>query len=148
MRRARTWGWARMRRYDDPYNDLGPSSPHQSCPDCIIAMRGYDFREGQAAPLTRVCEHVRWRGRWTRKLRTPSEMHRPFVLHMALKDRWVQAEVNELLERRLSPNPLVAIHKYPGADHAFARIGGKTYTKPEADRALALTLKFFKQHLG
>src|SRR5258708_37553394 len=28
MRRARTWGWARMRRYDDPYNDLGPSSPH------------------------------------------------------------------------------------------------------------------------
>jgi hypothetical protein len=26
--------------------DLGPSSPHQSCPDCIIAMRGYDFREG------------------------------------------------------------------------------------------------------
>jgi hypothetical protein len=47
MRRARPWGWARMRRYDDPYNDLGPSSPHQSCPDCIIAMRGYDFREGQ-----------------------------------------------------------------------------------------------------
>jgi hypothetical protein len=36
-----------MRRYDDPYNDLGPSSPHQSCPDCIIATRGYDFREGQ-----------------------------------------------------------------------------------------------------
>jgi carboxymethylenebutenolidase len=32
---------------------------------------------------------------------------------MALKDRWVQAEVNELLERRLSPNPLVTIHKYP-----------------------------------
>jgi hypothetical protein len=26
-----------MRRYDDPYNDLGPSLPHQSCPDCIIA---------------------------------------------------------------------------------------------------------------
>src|SRR5947207_4656523 len=47
MRRARTWGWARMRRYDDPYNDLGPSSPHQSCPDCIIATRGYDFREEQ-----------------------------------------------------------------------------------------------------
>ena len=35
---------------------------------------------------------------------------------MVLKDRWVQAEVNELLERRLSPNPLVTIHKYLGAD--------------------------------
>jgi hypothetical protein len=41
-----------MRRYDDPYNDLGPSSPHQSCPDCIIDMRGYDFREGQVVPRT------------------------------------------------------------------------------------------------
>ena len=64
-----------------------------------------------------------------------------------MKDRWVQAEVNELLERRLAPNPLVAIHKYPNADHAFARIGGLTYSKPEADRALALTLDFFRQHL-
>ena len=67
---------------------------------------------------------------------------------MALKDRWVQAEVNELLERRLSPNPLVTIHKYPGADHAFARKGGKTYSKSEADRALGLTLEFFRKHLG
>ena len=48
----------------------------------------------------------------------------------------------------LSPNPLVTIHKYPGADHAFARHGGKTYSKPEAERALALTLAFFEQHLG
>lgn len=65
-----------------------------------------------------------------------------------MKDRWVQAEVNELLERRLSPNLLVTIHKYPDADHTFARFGGRTYSKPEADRALALTLDFFKTHLG
>jgi carboxymethylenebutenolidase len=75
-------------------------------------------------------------------------LHRPFVLHMAMKDRWVQAEVNDMLERRLSPNPLVTIHKYPGADHAFARHGGKTYSKPEADRALGLTVDFFKKHLA
>ena len=30
---------------------------------------------------------------------------------------------------------------------AFARHGGKTYSKPEADRALALTLAFFRRHL-
>jgi len=64
-----------------------------------------------------------------------------------MKDRWVQAEVNDLLERRLSPSPLVQIHKYLNADHAFARHGGKTYSKPEADRALALTLAFFRRHL-
>jgi carboxymethylenebutenolidase len=81
-------------------------------------------------------------------IREASNLKRPFVLHMAMKDRWVQAEVNELLERRLSPNPLVTIHKYPGADHAFARHGGRTYSKPEADRALALSVDFFNQHLG
>jgi carboxymethylenebutenolidase len=81
-------------------------------------------------------------------IREVGYLHRPFMLHMAMKDRWVQAEVNELLERRLSPNPLVTIHKYPGADHAFARLGGKTYSKPEADRALGLTLDFFSLHLG
>jgi carboxymethylenebutenolidase len=81
------------------------------------------------------------------RIREAKNLHRPFVLHMAMKDRWVQAEVNDLLERRLSPNPLVTFHKYPGADHAFARHGGKTYSKPEADRALALTVEFFKKHL-
>jgi len=81
------------------------------------------------------------------RIKEVKNLHRPFMLHMAMKDRWVQAEVNDMLERRLSPNPLVTIHKYPGADHAFARHGGKTYSKPEADRALALTVDFFHQHL-
>ncbi|HET7160799.1 MAG TPA: dienelactone hydrolase family protein [Burkholderiales bacterium] len=80
-------------------------------------------------------------------IREAKNLHRPFMLHMALKDRWVQAEVNELLERRLAPNPLVTLHKYPGADHAFARQGGKTWSKPEADRALALSVEFFSKHL-
>ena len=81
-------------------------------------------------------------------IREVGNLHRPFMLHMAMKDRWVQAEVNDLLERRLAPNPLVEIHKYPGADHAFARHGGRTYSKPEADRALGLSTAFFKRHLG
>jgi len=80
-------------------------------------------------------------------IREVGKLHRPFVLHMAMKDRWVQAEVNELLERKLSPNPLVTIHKYPEADHAFARIGGKPYRKEDADRAERLSLAFFDEHL-
>ena len=81
-------------------------------------------------------------------IREAPKLHRPFVLHMAMKDRWVQAEVNDLLERRLSSNPLVTIHKYPEADHAFARYGGKPYRKADAERALALTVEFFRQYLG
>ena len=80
-------------------------------------------------------------------IREVATLHRPFILHMAMKDRWVQKEVNDLLERKLSPNPLVTIHKYPGADHAFARHGGLTYSKPEADKALALSVDFFHKHL-
>jgi len=41
----------------------------------------------------------------------------------------------------------VRIEKYPEADHAFARHGGRTYRKAEADRALNLTVEFFRQHL-
>ena len=81
-------------------------------------------------------------------IREVKNLHRPFMLHMAMKDRWVQAEVNELLERRLSPNPLVTIHKYPDADHAFARHGGKPFRKADADRALGLTVDFFRKHLA
>ena len=81
-------------------------------------------------------------------IREVGNLHRPFMLHMAMKDRWVQAEVNELLLRKLSPNPLVEIHQYPGADHAFARHGGLTYSKPEADKALALSVEFFDRHLA
>ena len=81
-------------------------------------------------------------------IREAKNLHRPFLLHMAMKDRWVQAEVNELLERRLSPNPLVTIEKYPDADHAFARHGGKPFRQADADRALALTVAFFRKHLG
>ena len=81
------------------------------------------------------------------RIKEAKNLHRPFMLHMAMKDRWVQAEVNDLIERRLSPNPLVAIHKYPEADHAFARHGSKVYRQADADRALALSVEFFNKHL-
>jgi carboxymethylenebutenolidase len=81
-------------------------------------------------------------------IREVPNLHRPFMLHMALNDRWVQREVNDLLERRLAPNPLVTIQKYLGAEHAFARHGTKSYSKPEADRALELTLEFVTQRLA
>jgi len=35
-----------MRRYGELSKDQEPLLPHQFCSDCIIATRGYDFREG------------------------------------------------------------------------------------------------------
>jgi hypothetical protein len=36
-----------MRRYIERSSDAGPSSLRLFCLGCIIATRGYDFREGQ-----------------------------------------------------------------------------------------------------
>ena len=74
-------------------------------------------------------------------------LSKPFLLHQALDDKWVPPVVCAMIERRLSTNPLVEIEKYPGADHAFARHGGTTYSAPEAERALARSIQFFHQHL-
>jgi hypothetical protein len=38
-----------MHRYGDLSKDQERLLPHQFCSDCIIATRGYDFREGQHA---------------------------------------------------------------------------------------------------
>src|SRR5260221_10685329 len=38
---------AANRRYGEPSTDQERLLPHQFCSDCIIATRGYDFREGQ-----------------------------------------------------------------------------------------------------
>lgn len=80
-------------------------------------------------------------------IREAKQLHRPMMLHMAMKDRWVQPEINALLERRLGANPLVEIHKYPDADHAFARKGGRPYREDDARRALGLSVEFFRRHL-
>lgn len=81
------------------------------------------------------------------RIKEAPNLHKPFLLHMAMNDKWVQPEVNDLVERRLGTNPLVRIEKYPGAPHAFARLGGIPYSKPEADKALGLSVDFFGTYL-
>jgi hypothetical protein len=39
-----------MRRYDELSKDQELLLPRQFCSDCIIATRGYDFREGHPSP--------------------------------------------------------------------------------------------------
>src|SRR5262249_4399029 len=50
---GRTWRWRRMRRYSELSRGAERSSPRQFFPDCTIAMRGYNFREGQVVRLVR-----------------------------------------------------------------------------------------------
>jgi carboxymethylenebutenolidase len=80
-------------------------------------------------------------------IREAPNLHRPFMLHQALADKWVQPEVCAMIERRLAPNPLVTIHKYPDTDHAFARHGSRVYRAGAAEPALERSVDFFRRHL-
>ncbi len=73
---------------------------------------------------------------------------RPLMLHIAEEDQFVPKEAQAKVKAHLQAHPQVTIHSYPGADHAFARVGGKHYDKSAADSANQRTAAFFKKHLG
>ncbi len=72
----------------------------------------------------------------------------PLLLHIAEKDQFVSPEAQAKVKDSLGPNPLVSIESYPGADHAFARIGGEHFDAAAADLANQRTADFFKQNLS
>ena len=47
-----------MRRHGELSKDQEPSLPQQFCSDCIIATRGYDFREGQGSAQFAPVDHI------------------------------------------------------------------------------------------
>ena len=75
-------------------------------------------------------------------------LHRPFMLHQAMADAWVPPAVCRFIQRQLAPSPLVEIHEYHGADHAFARHGSPVFDAQHAERALGLSVDFFRKHLS
>ena len=72
---------------------------------------------------------------------------KPLLLHIAENDRFVPQEAQAKVKDALASNPLIAIHSYPGADHAFAREGGEHYDHAAATLANRRTAEFFTQHL-
>lgn len=73
---------------------------------------------------------------------------KPLLLHIAEKDQFVPPEAQKKVTEALKSNKLVTIYSYPGADHAFARVGGQHYDKKAADQANQRTAEFLKKHLG
>ena len=60
------------------------------------------------------------------RIKEVKNLHRPFVLHMAMKDRWVQAEVNDMLVRRL-------VTQSAGDDPSVSRRGSRLRAARRAD---------------
>jgi carboxymethylenebutenolidase len=75
-------------------------------------------------------------------------IQKPLLLHIAEKDQFVPSEAQAKIKQGLKDNKLVTIYSYPGADHAFARVGGQHYDKKAADQANQRTAEFLKKNLG
>jgi carboxymethylenebutenolidase len=73
---------------------------------------------------------------------------KPLMLHIAEEDKFVPKDAQRQVKDGLGKNPNVAIHSYPGVDHAFARVGGQHWDQTAADAANKRTSDFFKKHLG
>lgn len=72
---------------------------------------------------------------------------KPLMLHIAEKDEFVPPEAQKKIHFALSDNPLVILHDYAGADHAFARGEGMHYKEDAARLANERTTEFFAEHL-
>ena len=70
------------------------------------------------------------------------------MLHIAEEDQFVPPEAQAQVREGLAGNSHVAIHSYPGADHAFARIGGEHHDQAAADLANGRSRDFFRANLG
>jgi carboxymethylenebutenolidase len=73
---------------------------------------------------------------------------KPLMMHIAEADKFVPQEAQKKIKDGLAGNKHVTIHSYPGADHAFARVGGQHWNAGAAQSANQRTAAFYKQHLG
>jgi carboxymethylenebutenolidase len=72
----------------------------------------------------------------------------PLLLHIAELDKVCPPEAQAQIHAALDPNPLVTIHDYPGADHAFGRPGSDHFDAAAAELANLRTLEFFVSNLA
>lgn len=70
------------------------------------------------------------------------------LLHIADLDKFCPPPAREKILAALDGKPNVALHVYPGVDHAFARGGGEHYHKPSALMAHERSVAAFRQAMG
>ncbi|NIB38362.1 dienelactone hydrolase family protein [Pseudomaricurvus alkylphenolicus] len=71
----------------------------------------------------------------------------PLMLHIPAEDHLCQPEAQAKINEALGDNPLVDLHTYAGAGHAFARVGGQGYVESAAKLANVRSAEFFSRNL-
>jgi carboxymethylenebutenolidase len=72
----------------------------------------------------------------------------PLILHIAEKDKFVPPEARAKIVEGLKGHSQVAVHVYPGVDHAFARMGGHAWDARAAAIANGRTAELLAKVLG
>ena len=76
------------------------------------------------------------------------KIKRPLVLHIAELDKFCPPEARAQIVQALQGRPGVTTYVYPGADHAFARVGGDHYHRPSALMAHERTIAALRSAIG
>ena len=83
-----------------------------------------------------------------RHLNEKDKIKKPLLLHIAGKDQFVPAVMQQQMVEGLKEIPGVSLFTYPECDHAFARVGGQHYDKKAADLANKRSAEFLRTNLG
>jgi len=76
------------------------------------------------------------------------KVSKPLLYHLAEEDEFIGKDAQAVISAAFKDNPNIALHSYPGCNHAFARPGGNHYDTAAATLANARTDAFFTQHLS
>jgi carboxymethylenebutenolidase len=75
-------------------------------------------------------------------------IHKPLLLHVAEKDRFVPEAARDAMQAALGGMGGVGLHVYPGVDHAFARMGGHSWDGRAATIANGRSAELLAATLG
>ena len=78
----------------------------------------------------------------------PGNIRNPLLLHIAGKDKFVPPEAQAKILAGLSGHSQVAVHVYPGVDHAFARMGGHSWDARAATIANGRSAELLTRTIG
>ena len=109
--------------------------------DTMTDLRALDGCDGKVGAVAYYATNLE------QNIREAPNICRPFMLYQSMRDTWVRNAVCTSIEWKLSPNPLVTLHRYADVDHAFARHGGASYSEPETLLALARSTEFIEKYL-